>query len=128
MSRNLSEDTKDLPYYRPQRSYSKVMFLHLSVILFTGGVSASSPGQVPWADTPLGRHPLWADTPTPGQTPPAQYILIHTPSQCMLGYGQQAGGTHPTGMHSCWCKQGKLNEFGKFGESDKSLKHELGSL
>ena len=24
------------------------------------------------------------------------------PSQCMLGYGQQAGGTHPTGMHSCF--------------------------
>ena len=22
--------------------------------------------------------------------------------QCMLGYGQQAGGTHPTGMHSCF--------------------------
>ena len=43
-------------------------------------------------------------TPSPGQTPPRQ-----TPSpgqtpplaQCMLGYGQQAGGTHPTGMHSC---------------------------
>ena len=25
----------------------------------------------------------------------------YTPRQCMLGYGQQAGGTHPTGMHSC---------------------------
>ena len=56
------------------------------------------PGQTPlsWADTaPLGRHPpqadtlLWADIP---------------PTQCMLGYGQQAGGMHPTGMHSCtWC-------------------------
>ena len=21
----------------------------------------------------------------------------------MLGYGQQAGGTHPTAMHSCFC-------------------------
>ena len=40
----------------------------------------------PRADTPLGRHPPWADTPS---------------AQCMLGYGQQAGGTHPTGMHSC---------------------------
>ena len=29
-----------------------------------------------------------------GYTPP--------PVQCMLGYGQQAGGTHPTGMHSCF--------------------------
>ena len=35
--------------------------------------------------------PLRADTP-PWQTPPVQ---------CMLGYGQQTGGTHPTGMHSC---------------------------
>ena len=30
--------------YRPQRGYSKVMFLHLSVILFTGeGVSGRHP-------------------------------------------------------------------------------------
>ena len=73
-------------YYRPQRSCSKVMFLHLSV---HGGVSASGRGvsatpqaAIPWADIPpLGRHP---------------------PVQCMLGYGQQAGGTHPTGMHSCF--------------------------
>ena len=36
----------------------------------------------------------WADKP-PGQTPPS------LPGQCMLGYGQQAGGTHPTGMQSC---------------------------
>ena len=28
-----------------------------------------------------------------GQTAPS--------AQCMLGYGQQAGGTHPTGIHSC---------------------------
>ena len=60
------------------------MFLQLSVILFTGGclplvsgwgVSVSGPGGVP-----------------PGQTPP--------PST--TGYGQQAGDTHPTGMHSCF--------------------------
>ena len=37
--------------------------------------------------TPLCRQPHpWADTP---------------PAQCMLGSGQQAGGTHSTGMHSC---------------------------
>ena len=53
------------------------MFLHLSVILFTGGGVCLS---VCW-DT----HPLSADT----------------PSQCMLGYGQQVGGTHPAGMQSC---------------------------
>ena len=27
-----------------------------------------------------------------GQTPPPN----------TTGYGQRAGGTHPTGMHSCW--------------------------
>ena len=36
----------------------------------------------------LGRY-------TPGQ--------VHHPRQCMLGYGKQADGTHPSGMHSC-CK------------------------
>ena len=87
----------------------------------------TSPGQTsPWADTPPGRHPE-ADT-TPWQTPPAQCILGYTPlpntppcpvhagipspcpvhagipppAQYMLGYGQQAGGTHPTRMHSCF--------------------------
>ena len=40
-----------------------------------------------------------ADTHTPGQThPPGR----HSPMQCMLGYGQQADGTHPTEMHSCF--------------------------
>ena len=29
-----------------------------------------------------------------GQTPPQSDTM---------GYGQLAGGTHPTGMHSCWC-------------------------
>ena len=75
------------------------MFLHLSVILFTGGVCPpphTTPGQTPpgqtppWADL-AGQTPPWADTPL-GRYPPAQ---------CMLGYGQQAGGKHPTGMHSC---------------------------
>ena len=43
----------------------------------------------PWADTPCdqGQTPHWADTP-------------HR-TQCMLGYDQQAGGMHPTAMHSC---------------------------
>ena len=43
-------------------------------------------GTPPWTGTPAGRYTPWAGTPLP---------------QCMLGYGQQAGGTHPTGMHSC---------------------------
>ena len=51
----------------------------LSVIQFTGGITR--------AGTPLGRYL------------PGRYTL---PWQCMLGYGQQVGGTHPTGMHSCF--------------------------
>ena len=94
--------------------WGKVIFLHLSVILFTGGSvpgqvhpqagtpPAGNPGQVhpsgqvhPPAGTPLGKYTPKAGTPLAG--PPGRY----TPQQCMLGYGQQAGGTHPTGMHSC---------------------------
>ena len=48
----------------------------------------------------------YADTPCPVHagihTPlPSACWDTHTPAQCMLGCGQQAGGTHPTGMHSC---------------------------
>ena len=65
------------------------MFLHLYVILFTGeegglpnppapGVGQTLQG---WADPSGCRPPQgWADPPR---------------------YGQQAGGTHPTGMHTC---------------------------
>ena len=49
------------------------MFLHVSVILSTGG------GGLPQGI--LGHPPLGA---------------VHAGR-----YGQQAGGTHPTGMHSC---------------------------
>ena len=48
------------------------MFLHLSVILFTGGGGGVHP---------LGRHSPWADTPFKTAT--------------------AADGTHPTGMLSC---------------------------
>ena len=62
-------------FYRPRRSCGKVMFLHLSVILFTVGVSGRHPSEqtplekthTPQADTPLDTHP--PGTHTPGQTP-----------------------------------------------------------
>ena len=58
----------------------------------------------PWADTPPGRHPFPLRRHPPGQTPPwPDTPQADTPSvQCMLRYGQQAGGTHPTGMQSCF--------------------------
>ena len=54
-----------------------------------GGVVCNTPL---WADPP-GQTRLPSGADTPRQTPP--------PTQCMLAYGQQAVGTHPTGMHSC---------------------------
>ena len=54
----------------------------------------------PQAGTPPGQvHPPWADTPPQAGTPPRAGI---PPRAVHAGrYGQQAGGTHPTGMHSC---------------------------
>ena len=46
-----------------------------------------------WADTPLGRFPpLWTDTP---------WVDTTLPPPSITGYGRQAGGMHPTEMHSC---------------------------
>ena len=52
----------------------------------------------PLAGTPPGRYTPSRYTPTPRGTPPWH---VHPPAQCMLGYGQKVGGTHPTGMQSC---------------------------
>ena len=77
-------------YYRLQTKFAKVMFIHLSVILFTEGVSASVHAVI---HTPGSRHPPWSRQP-PGSR--------HPPAQCIAGrYGQQAGGMHPTWMHTC---------------------------
>ena len=59
--------------YHPQTKLGKVMFLHLSVILFTGGVHP--PGR---HTTPLGRHPLGRHLPrrhTPSWQPPLQRTI-----------------------------------------------------
>ena len=80
---SVAKETGDVTnFYRSQPSCGKVMFLHLSVILFTMGMCL--------ADTPLGRHPPGrpprADTPQ--QTPdtpldrhqiPPQADTRHTP-------------------------------------------------
>ena len=110
------------------------MFLHLCVILFTGGGRTSQPpcrqtwgvGQTPpWMQTPPGRPPD-ADPPGVGKTTQMQTSINALPQQLgsplgladplmhtlhgqtlppmqtpPLQYGQQAGGTHPTGMHTC---------------------------
>ena len=86
-------------YYRPQTKFAKVMFYTcLSAILFTGG---GVPAQVHPLGmyTPLGRYTPWAGTPPRQVHPPAGTPY---PGAVHAGrYGQQVGGTHPTGMHSC---------------------------
>ena len=57
-----------------RRSCGKVMFLHLSVILFRGGVGASGSGVCLWVwgvYNPGHTHPLF--TPTPPQSTSARY-------------------------------------------------------
>ena len=93
-----------LLYYRPQRSWGKVIFLVACVndSVHGGGeyLGRYPPGRyTPQAGTPpAGIHPL-AGTPPSSYTPPAS---TPPPGAVHAGrYGQQAGGTHPTGMHSC---------------------------
>ena len=59
------------------------MFLHLSVIVFTRGVwpIACRDTPPPQADTPKETQPPWGGIPPPRE---------------------QAGGTHPTRMHTCY--------------------------
>ena len=90
------------------------MFLHLCVILFTGGGLPTNPHrqtlgdwadtswedpprQAPWMQTPLGRPP-WADLPPWMQFPPRQT----PPHADPLPIGPQVGGTHPNGMHTSY--------------------------
>ena len=68
-----------MEFYRPQRSWAKVMFLQVSVILSTrGGVCLSGcwdarPPPPPWAGTPPpGRYTPQAGTPPREGTPPGQ--------------------------------------------------------
>ena len=91
---------------------AKVIFLHPSVILFTGGVSASVHAGIPHcppprSDTPEQTPPRsrhtpqeQADTPPGSRHPPRNR---HTPGKQTPVYGQWAAGTHPTWMHSCSC-------------------------
>ena len=121
-------------YYRPQRSCCNVMFLHLSIILFTGvGVFASvMHGYTPPSSyPPLGRYtPPWAGTPrhihpsgqvhpqagTPlGRYPPDNYTPRQGTPPSMV---TAVDGKHPAGMLSCLLIfLSKMNEIlsrGKF--------------
>ena len=74
-------------YYRPQRSWGKVIFSQACVILFTGGVCMV-----------LGVGGAWSG----GCMVPGGYLVRggawwRPPPRD----GYCSGGTHPTGMHSC---------------------------
>ena len=102
------EATLSLDIYRPQTKFAKVMFLHLSVILFTRGGGSTGAGTSlragtpPWTGThPQQVHPPWEGTSPLGRYTPLPGAGIPHPGAVHAGrYGQQAGGTHPTGMHS----------------------------
>ena len=94
------------------RSYGKVMFLHLSVShsVHRGGWQTHPLGSHPPGQThPLSRQPLpprrhdprqtlpWADTPWV-DTPPRQTPWADTPPP---ETATAADGTYPTRMHSC---------------------------
>ena len=74
-------------YYRPRRSWGKVMFLHVSVIVFTGGVCISAcwdtpPPQEDTRKTPPKTYP-------PGR--PHQEDTRKTPQE-----------DTPPGSNACW--------------------------
>ena len=77
-------------YYRPQRSCGRIMFLHLSVILFTRGSQTPPPGQTPPGKTPPRQ------TPPPGRHPPGQ-----TPPQADTSPRQTPPGQTPPGDDHC---------------------------
>ena len=72
------------------------------------------PGRHPPADIP-GRHPQGSNPPGPeADTSPWVNTGVDTP-QCMLGYGQQAGSSHPTVLHSCYrmnkCERNSIKQM-----------------
>ena len=107
-------------HYRPQHSCGKVMFLHLSVILFTEGGFWQTPPQAdtPWTETASGRHPQ-TDTPQgrqpPGRHPPGQTPLLRWPLQWTLRILLES-------------ILAEFSEFSEFRDYDKSLKHKFYSI
>ena len=69
------------------------------------GVSATPQADPPWQTPPLPSACWDTHTPCPVHarihTPCPVHARIH-PLVETMGYGQQVGGTHPTGMHSCY--------------------------
>ena len=82
------------------------MFLQASVILLTGRGVPDTPRT--WSRHTTPPPQPGADTPRPGTPPRSRHPpgTRCTPSNAEHAgrYGQWAGGTHPTGMQSCFSK------------------------
>ena len=88
-----------LHYYRPQRSWAKVIFSQACVKNSVhGGVSASVHAGI----HPPGTRPPGSGRPPGDQTPHPPEPGRPPPGKQTAAYGQRAAGTDPTGMHSCF--------------------------
>ena len=92
----------DLIYYRQERSWDKVIFSEACVKnsvhweLYPSMQWDQRQTSPPREQTPLQDQRQTLPTPLKEQTPPP-------PGAVHAGrYRQQAGGTHPTGMHTCF--------------------------
>ena len=79
--------------YSPQRSWSKVIFSEVCVKSSVHGGACWDTHRCPAPGTHTAAPPRDQRQTPQEQTPPS---TVHAGS-----YGQQAGGTHPTGMHPC---------------------------
>ena len=77
-------------FYRPQTKFAKVMFLHLSASHSVHTGSCIQRGTASRGGSASGGVCIQGGL---GQTPPQSDNMV---------YGQRAGGTYPTGMHSCY--------------------------
>ena len=84
--------------YHPQTKFAKVMFSQVSVCPRGGMCGKHAPRHTcpPGMHAPGHAHPLGACMPPGMHTSQAR-----TPQPGTTRCAKQAGGTHPTGMHSC---------------------------
>ena len=89
-------------YYQPQAKFGPVMFLHLSVSLFTGG--SQSRGISVLGDLCPGGSlsgGISVRESLSGSLSPGRCLSRRPPTTPPHPYGGRVGGTHPTGMHTC---------------------------
>ena len=88
----------------------------MKVMFSEASVSHSVQGEGSWLPNMHDRsHDQGSLPPGGGDLPPggsASRGLGRSPHLTLtlrtIGYSQQPGGTHPTGMHSCWCYSFKV--------------------